>query len=117
MTEFSADVEWTGDGVFLLTLTGEVDLHTAPEVRERLTEASMKRANLAVVDLSSVTFIDSMTLGVLLGANKRLRACGAQLRVVVPTDGGIRRIFEITLLDKIFLLYETRAEALSRAEA
>jgi anti-sigma B factor antagonist len=66
-----------------------------------------------VVDLSDTTFIDSMTLGVLLGAVKRLRPRGGQLRVVC-SDPNIRKIFEITLLDRVFSLYATRGAALER---
>ena len=54
-----------------------------------------------------------MTLGVLLGGVKRLRPQGGQLRVVV-SQPGLRRIFEVTLLDRVFMLFPTRAEALDR---
>ncbi len=65
-----------------------------------------------VLDLSRVTFIDSMALGVLLAALKRLRPRGGELRLVVP-DNDLRRIFEITLLDQAFTLNPTRQEALA----
>ena len=65
-----------------------------------------------VVDLSDTTFIDSMTLGVLLGAVKRLRPRGGQL--VVCSDPNIRKIFEITLLDRVFALYSSREAAFER---
>jgi anti-sigma B factor antagonist len=54
-----------------------------------------------------------MTLGVLLGGVKRLRPQGGQLRVVVGQPG-LRRIFEVTLLDRVFTLFPTRADALDR---
>ena len=69
-----------------------------------------------VVDLAETTFIDSMTLGVLLGAVKRLRPVGGRVSVVC-TDANIRRIFEITLLDRVFALQESREAALMEAEA
>jgi anti-sigma B factor antagonist len=101
-----------GDHVLLLVLYGEVDLHVAPELRDRLTRAIEDGAEFIVLDLSRVTFMDSMALGVLLGALKRLRPRGGELRLVVPgTD--LRRIFEITLLDQVFTLNETRHEALA----
>ena len=64
------------------------------------------------VDLSGVTFVDSMALGVLLGSMKRLRVHGGKLLLVAPATD-IRRIFEITLLDRVFALFPTREEALS----
>jgi anti-sigma B factor antagonist len=101
-----------GDGVVLFVLHGEVDLHVAPELRDRLTIAIDGGADYVVLDLSRVTFIDSMALGVLLAALKRLRPTGGELRLVVP-DNDLRRIFEITLLDQAFTLNTTRQEALA----
>jgi len=65
-----------------------------------------------VVDLSGATFVDSTTLGVLLGAVKRLRLIGGEL-VLVCADLNIRRILSITLLDRAFVIYDTLAEALA----
>jgi len=101
-----------GNGVVLFVLYGEVDLHVAPELRDRLTNAIEENAEYVVLDLSRVTFMDSMALGVLLGALKRLRPRGGELRLVVP-HSDLRRIFEITLLDQVFTLDSTRHEALA----
>ena len=65
-----------------------------------------------VIDLSEVTFIDSMTLGVLLGAMKRVKPLGGRVCVVVQ-DANIRRIFEITLLDRVFALFDDGEQALA----
>lgn len=99
-----------GSDVVLLVVHGEVDLHVAPELRERLTDAVDTGSNGIVVDLARVSFLDSMALGVLLAALKQLRARGGELRLVVPNPE-LRRIFEITLLDEVFTLTRTRQEA------
>lgn len=99
--------------VAVLVLHGQADLHTAPELRERLHGAIDDGAFHVIVDLTDASFVDSMTLGVLLGGVKRLRPQGGQLRVVVDRPG-LRRIFEVTLLDRVFTLFPTRAEALDR---
>jgi anti-sigma B factor antagonist len=99
-------------GVVLFVLFGEVDLHVAPELRNRLTTAIEEGANYLVLDLSHVTFMDSMALGILLGALKRLRSVEGELRLVAPTSD-LRRIFEITLLDQVFTINATRHEALA----
>lgn len=99
-------------GSVLFALHGEVDLHVAPELRDRITSVIEDGADYVVLDLSDVTFMDSMALGVLLGALKRLRTRGGELRLVVP-DSDLRRIFEITLLDQVFVLSATRDEALA----
>ena len=90
---------------------GQADLHTAPELRAAITTAIDGGATALVVDLSEATFIDSMTLGVLLGAVKRLRPIGGRVSVVC-TDAHIRRIFEITLLDRVFTLHREPSAAL-----
>ena len=100
-------------GVYLVEPHGQADLHTAPALRESLSQAIDDGASVLVVDLGGVSFIDSMTLGVLLGAVKRLRPRGGQLRIVV-TDPHVRRVFEITLLDRVFDLYGDREQALER---
>ena len=66
-----------------------------------------------VVDLTEATFIDSMTLGVLLGALKRLATVDGRLSIVCP-DPHLRRVFEITSLDRVLDLQDTQAEALER---
>jgi anti-anti-sigma factor len=66
-----------------------------------------------VLDLARVRFMDSMALGVVLGASKRLQPQGGQLRVIVPSGSDLRRIFEITMLDRVIPLDESRQEALA----
>jgi anti-sigma B factor antagonist len=109
---FRIDREQAGVDSVVLTLHGEADLHVAADFRDRLATVIDDGASSLVVDLSGVTFVDSMALGVLLGGMKRLRATGGQLRLVVPqTD--VRRIFEITMLDRVLAIDSTRDEALA----
>jgi anti-sigma B factor antagonist len=68
------------------------------------------------LDLSDAAFVDSTSLGVLLGGMKRLRERDGQIHLVVPRPE-VRRIFEITLLDRIFPLHETRERALAALSA
>jgi anti-sigma B factor antagonist len=96
--------------VSLIAVHGQADLHTAPALREALGDAIDDGADRLIVDLSDATFVDSMTLGVLLGAVKRLRARGGQVAIVCQSPH-IRRIFEITLLDRVFAMHDTLAAA------
>ena len=102
------------DRVTVIAVHGQADLHTAPELRSAIGDAIDRGAVSLVVDFSEATFIDSMTLGVLLGAVKRLRPAGGSLSVVC-TDPHIRRIFEITLLDRVFALHTDRGSAVDGA--
>jgi anti-sigma B factor antagonist len=92
------------DGVAVVRLRGEADLHTAPMLREALNDAIEGLPGTLIVDMTGVTFIDSMMLGVLLSATRRARPNGTQLRIVVD-DPHVRRIFELTLLDHVMELY------------
>jgi anti-sigma B factor antagonist len=113
---FGVDVIDAGDGVAVVAVRGDADLHTAHELRSAIADAIDGGATTLVVDLAETTFIDSMTLGVLLGAVKRLRPLGGRVSVVC-TDANIRRIFEITLLDRVFSLEDDREAALAEAGA
>jgi anti-sigma B factor antagonist len=113
---FGADVIDAGSGIAVVAVRGDADLHTAHELRSAIADAIDGGATWLVVDLAETTFIDSMTLGVLLGAVKRLRPVGGSVSVVC-TDANILRIFEITLLDRVFSLQESREAALLEAEA
>ena len=111
---FVVDVLDLTDRLSVIAVHGQADLHTASDLRSAISEAIDRGAVHLVVDLSEATFIDSMTLGVLLGAVKRLRPTGGAVSVVC-TDPHIRRIFEITLLDRIFTLYPNRQAAVDGA--
>jgi anti-sigma B factor antagonist len=104
--EFRLATADLGNGVFTVSVAGEVDLATAPELKEALAEVVRSGATGVVVDLSNASFIDSTTLGVLMGAVKRLRPGGGEL-VIACHDPNIRKIFEITLLDRVFRIFET----------
>ena len=98
----------------IIAVHGQADLHPAPQLRAAITTALDGGATGLVIDLSEASFIDSMTLGVLLGAVKRLRPSGGRVSVVC-TDSHIRRIFEITLLDRVFSIHADRGAALASA--
>ena len=109
---FDISTEQVGDDLYVISLSGEVDLYTAPEFKQELLDAIGKGAKEVVVDFSSTTFIDSTTLGVLVGGVKRLRTNEGQLSLVC-SDRNITKIFEITGLDRVFTIYPTREEAIA----
>jgi anti-sigma B factor antagonist len=80
---------------------GEIDLAAAPSLRERLIALINDGRQQLVVDLDGVSFLDSTGLGVLVGALKRVRTTGGELRLVV-TAPRIRKVFEVTRLDLAF---------------
>jgi anti-sigma B factor antagonist len=114
--EFSVESEQVGEATHVIALAGEVDLYTAPELKQELLDAIGNGARNVVVDFTNTTFIDSTTLGVLVGGVKRLRPNGGSLSIVC-SDQNITKIFEITGLDRVFTIYPTRAEALEQLDS
>jgi len=112
--DFRIEEERPQPAVWVLAVHGDADLHSAPELRERIRSAIDDGANTVVVDLSATTLIDSTSLGVLLGGMKRLREQEGQIRLVVPRPE-VRRVFEITMLDRIFPLHDTQEDALAES--
>ena len=110
--EFEISTADLGGGLASVAVGGEVDLHTAPALKTALAEAIDRGSRHVLVDLSRATFIDSTTLGVLMGAVKRLRPAGGELAIAC-SDPNVRKIFAITLLDRIFEIFPSADEAIS----
>ena len=87
--------------------SGELDLYSAPELKRRLTLAIEEGYRQLVVDLTEATFVDSTTIGVLVGAKKRVAPEGGMVAVVCP-DNEVRRLFELTGVSRVFDIYDTR---------
>ena len=113
---FDVQTEKVDDLTYVIALGGEVDLYTAPEFKQQLLEVIRQGAKDVVVDFSDTTFIDSTTLGVLVGGVKRLRTNEGRLSLVCA-DRNITKIFEITGLDRVFTIYSTRDEAIQQIGA
>lgn len=94
------------DGTPVVALDGDLDLATAPKLRDALVSLATSGERLAVVDLSEVAFIDSTGLGVLVGGLKRFRSLEGDLRVVIASSR-VARVFEMTGLDKAFSVHAT----------
>jgi anti-sigma B factor antagonist len=111
LTEDSIDAER-----HVVAVRGEIDLFTAPELKQKLTDAIEGGKTRIVVDLTQTTFLDSTALGVLIGAVKRLRTRDGAL-VIVNVDQNIAKTFEITGLDQIFTIVAERDAAISALDA
>lgn len=98
------------DGHAVLEVGGEVDIYTAPRLRERLVELVDKGHHHVIVDMTGVDFLDSTGLGVLVGGLKRVRSHEGALALVCDQER-ILKIFRITGLTKVFPIYDTVDEA------
>jgi anti-sigma B factor antagonist len=99
-------------GTHIVSVTGEIDLFTAPEFKQRVSAPIDEGRTHVVVDLTETTFIDSSSLGVLIGAHRRLRRLEGSLVIVCPNDA-IVKTFRITGLDGVFTIVTTLDEALN----
>jgi anti-sigma B factor antagonist len=99
----------------VLEVRGEIDLFTAPELKQVLAESIEAGRIRIIVDLTDTTFLDSTALGVLIGAVKRLRSRDGAL-AIVNIDDNIAKTFEITGLDQIFTIVPTRDEAVDAVD-
>ena len=116
ITPFSVSDEDIDETTHVVEVAGEVDLYSAPELKEHVLTAIDRGRTKIVVDLTNATFIDSTTLGVLVGARKRLREHDGALAVVCADDDKLG-LFEMTGLDRVFSIHEDRAAALAAVQS
>jgi anti-sigma B factor antagonist len=109
--DFAITAAYLGRNAHVVTVAGELDVATAPALREELDRISAEGATDAVVDLLAVSFVDSVGLGILVDASKRMKARGGALRIVCD-DRRIARIIEVTGLDRVLWIHTTLREAL-----
>ena len=104
------------DDTHVIAVSGEIDLFTAPEFKQRMSAPIDEGRSNLIVDLSATTFIDSSSLGVLIGAHRRLKLRGGAL-VVVSDSEAITKTFKITGLDGVFTLAPSVEAALDDESA
>ena len=112
MQEFQLETVGPIGDCAVLQVSGEVDVYTAPMLREQMRELAAKGAVHLIVDLSGVNFLDSTGLGALVGGLKRLREASGSLALVVGT-ARILRIFEITGLTKALAARDSVTDAIT----
>lgn len=100
------------DGWSVLQVGGEIDVATAPRLREQLLKLVNGQRYSIVVDLEDVDFIDSTGLGVLIGARKRVRLHDGDVKLIC-TEPRIVKVFEITGLDQVFQIHASLDDAVA----
>jgi anti-sigma B factor antagonist len=100
------------DGIEVIDIRGEIDMYTAPRLRELLIDLVSKGSYQLVVNLDKVGFLDSTGLGVLVGGLRRVRAHDGSLDLVCTREP-ILKIFRITGLTEVFGIYQTVDQAIA----
>jgi anti-sigma B factor antagonist len=114
--EFSVKTAELGGNAFVVTVTGEADLWSAPELDRALQGVLGLGGTAVAVDLCDVSFVDSTTLGVLLRYQPRFRSRGGEL-VIVTEDRRVLKTFEITALDRMFTIERRLSDAVATLTA
>lgn len=101
-----------GGDCAVLRAAGEVDLYSAPQLRERVIQLLADGIRHIIADLREVDFLDSTGLGALVGSLKRLREQDGSLELVTGA-GKIPQLFRITGLIRVFALHQSVLEAIT----
>lgn len=96
----------------VITPEGRVDAYSAPELRKHLARMLDDGINRFVMDLSTVTFMDSAGMAALVSLLKRSREAGGDVKLVWPKEEGGQRILRLTKFDRVFEISETAEAAL-----
>jgi anti-sigma B factor antagonist len=110
--ELTLNVQSDTPGFTVIAVSGEIDVYTAPKLRERLIGLVESGNYQVIVDMEGVEFLDSTGLGVLVGGLKRVRAQDGWIDLVC-TQSRILRIFRITGLNKVFSIHNSVAAAVA----
>jgi anti-sigma B factor antagonist len=95
-----------------LNLKGEIDVYSSPSLKEKVLEEIDKGVENLVINLEKVSYIDSTGLGILIGTLKRMKEREGKLYLIFSSQR-LKRIFEITGLNKIFSIYESKEKLLN----
>jgi anti-sigma B factor antagonist len=99
-------------GRTIIEVAGEIDVYTAPKLRDRIADLVASGHHDLVIDLEGVEFLDSTGLGVLVGGLKRVRTQDGSLQLIC-TQERLLKIFRITGLAKVFAIHDSQESALA----
>lgn len=105
-------LETRPNGVAIVRPSGRLDLLTAVAIKERLNRAVEDGYGRVVVDLASVTFVDSSGLGALIGGLKAARLAGGDLRLARAGEQ-VRAILDLTTLNRVLPPFQSVEEAMA----
>jgi anti-anti-sigma factor len=109
--QFSVRTARVGDGTYVVSVSGELDLHTVDRLEQELETATACGAERIIVDLACVTFLDSTALGAIVRAQRQLSGAAGDL-ALVSDDPRVARLFAITGLDRMMRLHSSLLQAI-----
>jgi len=105
------DVEKEKD-VVVVTVEGDLDSSSAPDLRAKFEELIRQRENQYVIDLTGVPFMDSSGIAALVNLFKRVRIGAGDVKLCGLQEE-VKKVFKLTRLDRVFDIFDTRAEAVA----
>jgi anti-sigma B factor antagonist len=102
------------NGIPVVTAPAEIDTITAGQLRTVLLHSAAHGHTIIVVDMTGTLFCDSVGFSVLVAAHRRARGEGGELRLVIPADSAVSRIFTVTGLDQVIPRFASLDQALAR---
>src|SRR5690349_24313994 len=100
------------DGVVIMEVEGQLIVGNRQELKQKMLDELEKGAKKFLIDFAKTGYIDSSGLGVLVSLSKKIREQGGELRLANLNDD-LKTLFELTKLDTLFQIAETREKALS----
>lgn len=100
------------DGVMIYQVDGEVNISTSPDLKKQFEKQPAKKV---VVDLAKVNYIDSSGLATLVELLKKTKGHGGSLALAGMSEK-VKSLFEITKLDKLFPIFPTQQEAVTKVK-
>lgn len=101
------------EGIPVIDLSGELDAYTCSAFREAMIDIIQKSSPSIVVNMADVEYIDSSGLGTLVGGLKRASENSGRIAVICSSHQ-IRKVFEITGLEKVFPVFENETDAIQK---
>jgi anti-sigma B factor antagonist len=110
VVDLSLETREAGDRT-VVAVSGEIDVYTAPRLRDQISELVASGSYHLVIDMEKVDFLDSTGLGVLVGGLKKVRAHEGSMELICNQER-LLKIFRITGLAKVFTIHESEDAAL-----
>ncbi len=103
---FEMSIDNNGSGKCIIVVAGEIDISSAPDFKEKLYSGIGDVPADVILDFTNLEYIDSMGLGILVGALKRIKQHNHNI-VIKNARSTVKKLFRITGLDKVFVMEES----------
>jgi anti-sigma B factor antagonist len=99
-------------GKKIVSVSGDIDMYSSPELREKLLNLVQSRVPVIVVDFKDVSYIDSSGIATFVEGLKGMKSYGGSLRLA-SISKGIMEIFNFAKLDRVFEIYSSIDDAVN----